>query len=138
MLSAVMAAILAGCASSNPASFTTAGEAPGAASAPGPTPGYVLSEEEKGADCKRLTGRMKVRLLQIRDFNERAKTSELSRSLHTAQSQFGGSASGSNPDAEYARDRAMLDAYNGQLAVKGCKTLDLDAELKPQPGAAKP
>lgn len=95
------------------------------------SPAYVLSDEEKGIDCKRLTGRMKIRILQIRDDRKRVRSSELSRSLHAAQGQFGGSAAGSDPDGDAARDRAMLAAYNGQLAAKGCKTLDLEAELKP-------
>jgi hypothetical protein len=74
---------------------------------------------------------MKIRILQIRDYHARAKTSELSRSLQSAQANFGASATGSDPDGDYARDRAMLEAYNAQLAAKGCKTLDLAAELKP-------
>ena len=35
--------------------------------------------------------------------------------------------------ALYARERAKLDAYNAELAAKGCKTLDIDAELARAP-----
>ncbi len=42
---------------------------------------------------------------------------------------FGGTKEGVDPDGQYRKDRAMLEAYNRQLAVKQCKTFDLDAEL---------
>ena len=133
-----LASVLGGCAASpEPGSYSLAseGQPPAAAAAPasapaGPPPTYVLSEEEKSADCKRLTGRMKIRIVQIRDYKARAQTSALSRNMQLAHSQVWGTTVGINPDAEYARDRAMLDAYNTQLAAKGCKTLDLAAELK--------
>jgi hypothetical protein len=129
--------VLAGCAASpDPASYSLAseGQPPTAgpatqSSAPAPAV-YILNEEEKGIDCKRLIGRMKIRIIQIKDYHKRAKTSELSRGLQQAQSQFGGSTTGIDPDAEYTRDRAMLDAYNAQLGAKGCPQLDLAAELK--------
>ena len=129
--------VLGGCAASaDPGATAIASggltRVAGEAAAPSAdAPGYVLSDEEKGIDCKRLTGRMKIRILQLRDDRKRVRSSELSRSLHAAQGQLGGSAAGSDPDGDAARDRAMLAAYNGQLAAKGCKTLDLEAELKP-------
>jgi hypothetical protein len=42
---------------------------------------------------------------------------------------YGGSARGADRQAEYARERARLEAYNRLLASKNCKTLDIDAEL---------
>ena len=132
-----LASVLAGCAASpEPGSYSLASEgqpppaAAAASTSAGPPPAYILSEEERNADCKRLTGRMKIRIVQIRDYTARAKTSALSRNMQLAHSQVWGTTVGINPDAEYARDRAMLDAYNAQLAAKGCKTLDLAAELK--------
>lgn len=136
---------MAGCASAPETSgFALAGETPSAetpaspkttvtavtASKAGAAPAYVLNDEEKSVDCKRLTGRMKIRILQIRDYNSRAKTTALSRGLQLAQSQFYGTSHGIDPDSEYAKDRAMLEAYNAQLASKGCATLDLDKELR--------
>ena len=133
-----LASVLGGCAASpEPGSYSLAsdGQQPPAGTAPASapaaaSPAYVLSEEEKSVDCKRLTGRMKIRIIQIRDYNARANTSALSRNMQLAHSQVWGTTVGINPDAEYTRDRAMLDAYNAQLATKGCKTLDLAAELK--------
>ena len=133
----LVACLFSGCAASpEPGSYSLAsdGQEPVAVTtsrvSSSAAPAYALSEEEKGIDCKRLTGRMKIRILQIRDSRSRTNSSELSRSLQLAQSQFGGSTTGIDPDAEHSRDRAMLDAYNTQLAAKGCKTLDLESELK--------
>ena len=50
-----------------------------------------------------------------------------------ATSVFGGSAMAADRQAVYARERAKLDAYNNELAAKGCKTLDIDAELARPP-----
>ena len=48
---------------------------------------------------------------------------------------FGGSGKGADRQAVYARERAKLDAYNDELGAKGCKTLDIDAELARAPDA---
>jgi hypothetical protein len=97
--------------------------------------GYVLSAEEKDLDCRRLTGRMKIRIVQMKSLAELPKSSELSRSMHAAHGEvaggLGASSTGAHLEAEAAQNRAMLEAYNSQLAAKGCKTLDLAAELNP-------
>ncbi len=94
---------------------------------------YVLSADEQKFDCKQLTGRMQIRILEIRDYNERNNASLASRALKSAiKPLFGGGTRGNDPGADYAKDRAMLDAYNKQLGGKSCKTYDLDAELKPK------
>jgi hypothetical protein len=95
--------------------------------------GYVLSPQELKLSCRKLTGRMQVRILQIRDHEQRARASAASRwAQQAAMSLYGGSRHGVNPDAEYRRDRAVLEAYNRQLAAKRCKTFDLEAELTPK------
>jgi hypothetical protein len=45
----------------------------------------------------------------------------------------GRSTRGLDRDAEYARDRARLVAYNQHLAGKGCPTVDIEAELGRSP-----
>ena len=68
-------AILAGCASEPPEAAVTPAPPPGA-SAPTTSqapPSYQLSEKELGLKCKDLTGRMQVRILQIRDYNAGGK-----------------------------------------------------------------
>jgi len=92
---------------------------------------YQLSEQEKKYDCKKLTGLMQVRILQIRDYDPRAKSSLASRGLQTVTTPiWGGTTAGLDPDGQYRKDRAMLEAYNRQLAAKKCKTFDLAAELE--------
>jgi hypothetical protein len=51
----------------------------------------------------------------------------------------GGSTRGADRQAEYARERARLEAYNRLLASKNCKTMDIDAELAkpPEPGGKR-
>jgi hypothetical protein len=122
---------LAGCASSG-ADQTASLLTPVAASTTTAS-GYALSADEQDLDCKKLTGRMQIRILQIRDYNERHQASAFSRVLQSGVAAVtGGSNSGTDPDGDFSRDRAMLAAYNKQLAAKGCKTYDLDAELKPK------
>ncbi len=82
---------------------------------------------------------MQVRILQVRDYRERDKTTLVSRGMQVATSSvIGGSQEGVYVDSRYEKDRAVLEAYNRQLAAKNCKTFDLDAELKPQPIAHTP
>ncbi len=101
--------------------------------------GYVLTPEEAALDCKKLTGRMQVRILQVRDYRERDKTTLVSRGMQVATSSvIGGTQEGVYLDSRYEKDRAMLEAYNRQLAAKNCKTFDLAAELKPQPVTRTP
>lgn len=94
---------------------------------------YQLSADEQALECKQLTGRMQIRILEIRDYNERNRTTMASRALQTGSTAvFGGPKAGIDPDGAYAKDRATLEAYNAQLAAKGCKTYDLESELQPQ------
>lgn len=100
---------------------------------------YQLSEEEKGYNCKKLTGRMQVRILEIRDHNERTHGTTLAQGLKSIGSSLaGGRSSGASTDARYKSDVAMLEAYNRQLASKKCRTFDLEAELKPKPATETP
>jgi hypothetical protein len=94
-------------------------------------PSYQLSEQEKKYDCKKLTGAMQVRILQIRDYDSRNKTTLAARGMQgVATPIWGGTTEGLDPDGQHRRDLAMLEAYNGLLAAKNCKTFDLAAELK--------
>lgn len=94
---------------------------------------YQLSDKEKKYDCKKLAGVMQIRILQIRDYDSKRKASLAARSVQTVATPiFGGTTTGIDPDAQYHKDRAMLEAYNAQLAAKKCKTYDLDAALSSQ------
>ncbi len=92
-----------------------------------------MSADEQALECKQLTGRMQIRILEIRDYNERNQTTLASRALQSGVAAVtGGSTAGIDPNGRYAKDRAMLETYNRQLATKGCKTYDLEAELRPK------
>jgi hypothetical protein len=94
------------------------------------TSGYQLSEEELKFDCKKLTGLMQIRILQVRGYDSNKKASAAARGIQSlATPIFGGTKEGVDPDGQYRKDLAMLQAYNRQLGVKQCKTFDLDAEL---------
>lgn len=127
MLAVTLTAV-AGCAASDDTGSLLT---PVAASAATST--YVLSADEQALECKQLMGRMQIRILEIRDYNERNNTTIASRALQSGVGTvFGGSTSGLDPNGRYAKDRAMLEGYNKQLVAKGCKSYDLDAELTPK------
>jgi hypothetical protein len=96
-----------------------------------PDAAYQLTADELKLDCKRLTGRMQVRILQVRDQRERTLTSKTAQAIQsTVVPVFGGSPHGANPADDFRRDRAWLEAYNGQLAAKKCPVFDLENELQ--------
>jgi hypothetical protein len=100
---------------------------------------YQLGPTELKFDCKKLTGRIQLRLLSLRDAGAVEPSSAAARAIHgVAGAALGGSTARSDPDADKRRDRAMVEAYNRQLAAKGCKTFDLEAELKKPPGLDTP
>jgi hypothetical protein len=94
---------------------------------------YQLTADELKLDCKKLNGKMQVRILQMRDQRERTLTSATAQSIQqSVVPVFGGSPYGASPGDDYKRDRAWLEAYNAQLAAKKCPTYDLDNELQPR------
>lgn len=95
---------------------------------------YVMSEQEKGLDCRRITGSIQIAISRLRDPYFRQESSALATGAQkTIAPIVGGSTRGADRDAEYQRERAKLDAYNRHLAEKNCKTIDIDAELAKPP-----
>jgi hypothetical protein len=95
-----------------------------------PATGYQLSEEELKFDCRKLTGMMQIRILQIRGYDANKKASAVARNMQAVATPiFGGTKEGLDPDGQHRKDLAMLEAYNQQLASKNCKTFNLEAEL---------
>jgi hypothetical protein len=91
---------------------------------------YEMAEQEKLMDCKRTTGSMMVTISRLKDRSNEVKTSDLAVAANQAPSPYTRhSKKGLDRDAVYVRDRARLDAYNEHLAAKGCRTVDIDAEL---------
>jgi hypothetical protein len=98
-----------------------------------PGQAYQLSKEELALDCKRLTGRMQIRIIQARDASTRGNGSMAARGIQSVTTPImGGTLHGADPAADFARDRAVLEAMNKQLAAKNCNTFDLDTELQPR------
>jgi hypothetical protein len=94
---------------------------------------YQLTPEELKLDCKKLTGKMQVRILQVRDQREQTLTTTASQLIQrSVVPVLGGSPHGARPDDDFKRDRAWLEAYNAQLAAKKCPTYNLENELQPR------
>ena len=93
---------------------------------------YHLTDQERELDCKKLTGSISIKILQMRDASTRAKPSAIAASAQAAARPIiGGTTYGQDIATDVKRDRARLETLNGTLASKGCPTFDLDAELKP-------
>lgn len=81
--------------------------------------------------CKQLTGRMQVHIMELRGFSGRQQASALSRGIQAGFSAtLGNTAHGIDPQGEHDDAIKQLYAYNQRLVEKGCKSYDLDAELK--------
>jgi hypothetical protein len=95
---------------------------------------YEMSATEKAMDCKRLTGSMQIVMARLRDSYVRMEPSAAAAGAQKMVAPVvGSSALAADRQAVYARERAKLEAYNEELAAKGCTTLDIDAELARPP-----
>lgn len=98
---------------------------------PPPVDRDALTPDEMKLDCKKLAGRMQIRIMQLRAERGRDNPSAVAKSLQTvAKPVYGGTVYGRDPVTQASRDRAWLESGNKQLAAKNCRTFDLDAELK--------
>lgn len=124
---------LAGCASDNadsPGSMSLAPEPATAAVAARPPP-YVLTEADRKLSCQKITGSMQVKILQLRGLDKRPQPSAVAKTAHqTVNPVIGAGTAGADPAAERVRERSRLDALNGLLAEKKCKTFNIEADLK--------
>ena len=106
---------------------------------------YVLSETEQKLDCKKLNGRINVRLLQLRaELADKSVPTGVAQSLQQVTApalklMFGGdSAYGTDRAGQLRADRAIIDGYNAQLAARNCQPYDIAAELKKGPNDPPP
>ena len=99
---------------------------------------YEMSATEKAMDCKRLTGSIQIVITRLRDpLGREAQSSASATAQKLTSPLYGSSAKTADRQAVYARERAKIDAYNGELAAKGCKTVDIEAELARPPEGPK-
>ena len=104
----------------------------------GPEGRYEMSAAEKAMDCKRLTGSIEITISRLRDPLVRQEPSAVSSAAQKLTTPlYGGSNKGGDRQAIFARERAKLEAYNAELAAKGCKTVDIEAELARPPEPPK-
>ena len=99
---------------------------------------YTLSAEEKALDCRRLTGRVQVRLLALRGEDYKAQPSAAAQSMRSATSAALGTNTAKNAATRTATDRPVLDAYNARLVELGCPSFDIGKELEARPSAPTP
>jgi hypothetical protein len=99
---------------------------------------HTLSAEEKALDCRRLTGRIQVRLLALRGEDYKAQPSAAAAAMRTATSAALGTDTAKNASARSATDRPMLDTYNARLVELGCPSFDIGKELEARPSAPTP
>lgn len=102
---------------------------PNTAAAEQITPG-VLSPDEMALDCKRMAGRMRVRLLELRGGGPIKPSSGFAEGLQSAVVPiFGGTSRGMSATGDRSTDIAKLRVMNAVLKQKHCPHYDLDAEL---------
>lgn len=100
---------------------------------------HLISDKDRNLDCRRITGRMQVRILQIRDRLEPTggSFSGIVKSAFAAGNDLLSVQAVNSGDyslqARTTNDVAILSAYNRLLAEKNCATFDLEAELQPKP-----
>ena len=111
---------------------------------------YLPSEAEQKFDCKKLNGRLQVRIMQLRaELTDPTQPSGASQVMQQVTNpalklMYGGASPyGTDRAAQLGRDRAQLEAYNGLLAAKSCPIYDLAAELRkkqsdPPPAPVRP
>lgn len=122
LIAGAAATLAAGCAggptlSSSTGTFTELG-------------GYQLAEDEKKLDCKRIRGRMQIRIVQVRAVRSREQTSLAARTMQQGlQPVYGGTTYGADPDRDVRRDIAQIEAYNRRLAELKCPQIDVQKEL---------
>ncbi len=93
---------------------------------------YQLTEQEQKLDCKNLNGSIAVKIMQMRTAGDRVEASTASKTLQKVTEPLKKSTTYARDTAtDYKQDRARLEALNGRLAEKNCRTFDLEAELNP-------
>lgn len=81
-------------------------------------------------NCKQISGRMQVRILQLRGFDNRKQASGLARGIQAGMAAtFGNLSHGVDPQGAYAEEIKSLQAYNQRLVAMGCKSYDLESEI---------
>lgn len=90
----------------------------------------VLTAQEAQLGCKRMAGRMKIRILELRGGGVERKGSAAAQGMQsTLVPIFGGTTRGANAQGDRADDLADLKAMNEILVARNCPYYDLQGEL---------
>lgn len=101
--------------------------------------GYQPPIDDKKMNCKQLSSRVQLLILQLRGYGDRKQASGLSRGLQSAfAATVGTTATGSDPEGQHSADLKKLQEYNQRLIASGCNSYDLDYELKQTDPLASP
>lgn len=99
----------------------------------------ALTAEEAKLSCRKMAGRMKVRILELRGGTTRTRPSAVAQGMQqTLTPIFGGTRRGADAAQDEARDLAKLRAMNASLQQRNCPHYDLDAELAKAPADPGP
>lgn len=132
LLAVLSAAGLGGCAAGALSQGHTGTDTSAITTAAGPSDSVTAepaSAEDAEADCKRLAGKVQLRLLEVRSGMSPEESSIVSRSIQTAGTLVGGSARGLDTSPSLAREVAELEAANKQLAERNCRSFDIAKAL---------
>lgn len=81
--------------------------------------------------CKQIAGRMQVKIMELRGATSEKQASALARGIQSGlAATFGNLSHGADPQGEYEADIKQLHEHNQRLVALGCKSYDLDAELR--------
>jgi hypothetical protein len=89
---------------------------------------YILTAAEREFDCPRLSGGIVVTIARLRDRARGEPVSSTSVGFKNTLSPLFGGSNDNSPEAEAAREKAKITAYNRQLVARGCKPVDVEAE----------
>jgi len=97
----------------------------------------ALSEADVALNCKRMAGKIKIRLLELRSGGPSRSGSAAAQGIQSALTPiFGGTKRGADTQADASSDIARLRAMTEISKSRKCPYYDVDAELA-QPATAR-
>ncbi|HFB2049005.1 MAG TPA: hypothetical protein TECP_01374 [Hyphomicrobiaceae bacterium MAG_BT-2024] len=91
---------------------------------------HILTPDELALPCSKLRGRIQLRILEVRDRDEKQHPSTIASSMRrTADSSGVWHNMGSLSDVGSSNDISVLTAYNQRLTQLGCQNYNISVEL---------
>ncbi len=90
----------------------------------------ALTTQEAQLNCKRMAGRMQVRIMELRGGGTQRKGSSSAQGMQSALVPiFGGTSRGADAQGDRANDLTKMKAMNDILVARNCPYYDLEGEL---------